>query len=84
MGPLPDGRMAVLAPIVPMEQCTVVDDWADNSIGLRASGSNTVVVDDAFVPDHLVVDGNWLGASTRPRDRRASWSTRRRCTSGAR
>jgi 3-hydroxy-9,10-secoandrosta-1,3,5(10)-triene-9,17-dione monooxygenase len=63
MGPLPDGRMAVLAPIVPMEQCTVVDDWGgDNSIGLRASGSNTVVVDDVFVPDHLVVDGNWLGA----------------------
>ena len=67
MGPLPDGRMAVLAPIVPMEQCTVVDDWGgDNSIGLRASGSNTVVVDDAFVPDHLVVDGNWLGAKHPP------------------
>ena len=67
MGPLPDGRMAVLAPIVPMEQCTVVDDWGgDNSIGLRASGSNTVVVDDVFVPDHLVVDGNWLGAKHPP------------------
>ncbi len=67
MGPLPDGRMAVLAPIVPMEQCTVVDDWGGaNSIGLRASGSNTVVVDDVFVPDHLVVDGNWLGAQHPP------------------
>jgi 3-hydroxy-9,10-secoandrosta-1,3,5(10)-triene-9,17-dione monooxygenase len=63
MGPLPDGRMAVLAPIVPMEQCTVLDDWGgEHSIGLRASGSNTVTVDDVFVPDHLVVDGNWLGA----------------------
>jgi 3-hydroxy-9,10-secoandrosta-1,3,5(10)-triene-9,17-dione monooxygenase len=67
MGPLPDGRTAVLAPIVPMEQCTLVDDWGgDNSIGLRASGSNTVVVDDVFVPDHLVVDGNWLGAQHPP------------------
>ena len=67
MGPLPDGRMAVLAPIVPMERCTVLDDWGgEHSIGLRASGSNTVVVDDAFVPDHLVVDGNWLGAQHPP------------------
>jgi 3-hydroxy-9,10-secoandrosta-1,3,5(10)-triene-9,17-dione monooxygenase len=67
MGPLPNGRMAVLAPIVAMERCTVLDDWGgEHSIGLRASGSNTVVVDDVFVPDHLVVDGNWLGAKHPP------------------
>jgi alkylation response protein AidB-like acyl-CoA dehydrogenase len=67
MGPLPDGRMAVLAPIIPIEQCTVLDDWGtEHCFGLRASGSNSVVVDDVFVPDHLVVEGAWLGAKHPP------------------
>jgi 3-hydroxy-9,10-secoandrosta-1,3,5(10)-triene-9,17-dione monooxygenase len=67
MGPGADGRMAVLAPIIPIEQVTVLDDWGGaNSIGLRASGSNTVVADDVFVADHLVVDGVWLGARHPP------------------
>ena len=67
MGPASDGRMAVLAPIIPMEQVTVLDDWGgEHSFGLRASGSNTVVVDDVLVPDHRVVDGNWLGAQHPP------------------
>lgn len=66
IGPL-DGRMAALAPIIPIEQCTVLDDWgAERSIGLHGSGSNTVLVDDVFVPDHFVVDGNWLGARHPP------------------
>lgn len=62
MGPLPeDGTMGIIAPIVPMEQCTVLDDWGpESTTGLRSSGSNTVVVDDVFVPDHLVVNGNFL------------------------
>jgi 3-hydroxy-9,10-secoandrosta-1,3,5(10)-triene-9,17-dione monooxygenase len=67
MGPGADGRMSVLAPIVPMEQVTVLDDWGvDTTFGLRASGSNTVVIDDVLVPDHLVVDGAWLGAQHPP------------------
>ena len=41
----------------------VLDDWGgDRTLGMRASGSNSARVRDAFVPEHMVVALDWLGA----------------------
>ncbi|WP_442542685.1 acyl-CoA dehydrogenase family protein [Arthrobacter sp. KN11-1C] len=41
---------------VPRPDYTVLDDWGgDRTIGLRASSSNSVKIEDAFVPAHLAV-----------------------------
>jgi 3-hydroxy-9,10-secoandrosta-1,3,5(10)-triene-9,17-dione monooxygenase len=43
--------------IVPRDAYTILDDWGgDATLGMRASGSNTVVLDDVFVPEHMVVE----------------------------
>lgn len=45
-----------LVMVVPMEHATVLDDWGDGSIlGMQSSGSNSVRVTDAFVPEHWTV-----------------------------
>lgn len=40
--------------LLPRGDYTVADDW--RTVALRGTASNTIVVDDAFVPDHRVVD----------------------------
>ena len=40
--------------VVPREQCEVLHDWG-NILGLKGSGSNTVVVEDAWVPADFVL-----------------------------
>jgi 3-hydroxy-9,10-secoandrosta-1,3,5(10)-triene-9,17-dione monooxygenase len=41
--------------IVPRDKVTVIDDWGgDKVLGMRASGSNSVRVENAFVPEHHV------------------------------
>lgn len=35
---------------VPRSECEVLDDW--NPVGMKGTGSNTVLVDDVFVPEH--------------------------------
>ncbi len=45
---------------VPREQVTVLDDWGGGrTIGLNATGSNTVVMEDVFVPAHCAVPYDW-------------------------
>jgi 3-hydroxy-9,10-secoandrosta-1,3,5(10)-triene-9,17-dione monooxygenase len=42
--------------VLPRDKYTIVDDWGgDNTLGMRASGSNSVKVTDVFVPEHHVV-----------------------------
>lgn len=42
--------------IVPRADFTVLDDWGGGAtLGMQASGSNTIVVEDVFVPAHYVV-----------------------------
>lgn len=42
--------------VVPRSACTVLDDWGgDKVLGMRASGSNSVRITDAFVPAHHVI-----------------------------
>jgi len=48
-----NGHPDLLLLLVPKTDLTVKDVW--HNAGLRASGSNTVVLDDVFVPKHRVV-----------------------------
>jgi 3-hydroxy-9,10-secoandrosta-1,3,5(10)-triene-9,17-dione monooxygenase len=40
--------------IIPADRYRVLDDWGD-LIGLKGSGSNSVHVDETFLPEHLVL-----------------------------
>lgn len=45
---------------LPREDYEILDDWGgDETIGLAASASNTIVADDVFVPAHRVVRYDW-------------------------
>ena len=42
--------------IIPRSDYTILDDWGgDQTIGLQASSSNSIRVDDVFVPEHMAV-----------------------------
>ncbi len=42
--------------VVPRSSLTVLDDWGgDRTLGMQASGSNSVKLDNVFVPSHHVV-----------------------------
>lgn len=60
--PAEDGEPPqVLAVLVPAGKFTMLDDWGGDAIlGMRASGSNTVVVEDQFIPAHHAVLFDWL------------------------
>jgi 3-hydroxy-9,10-secoandrosta-1,3,5(10)-triene-9,17-dione monooxygenase len=50
-----DTRTVVQA-VLPKAKVTVLQDWGgDRTLGMRASGSNSVKVDKVFVPEHHVV-----------------------------
>nr|WP_281371925.1 acyl-CoA dehydrogenase family protein [Modestobacter versicolor] len=56
-----DGAPLLIAAIIPHEEVTVLDDWGgDRTLGLRGSGSNTVVVSDVVVPEHRVCRFDWI------------------------
>jgi 3-hydroxy-9,10-secoandrosta-1,3,5(10)-triene-9,17-dione monooxygenase len=46
--------------VIPMDQVTVLDDWGGGTtLGLNSSGSNSVRVDDVFVPGHCTAPADW-------------------------
>jgi 3-hydroxy-9,10-secoandrosta-1,3,5(10)-triene-9,17-dione monooxygenase len=54
--------------VVPRENFRILDNWGD-LIGLKGSGSNSVVIEDAFVPSHHTVSfDEWIsmGVSSTP------------------
>jgi 3-hydroxy-9,10-secoandrosta-1,3,5(10)-triene-9,17-dione monooxygenase len=53
-----DPTSIVLA-VVPRAQWTMLDDWRD-VLGMRGSGSNSIEVKDALVPEHFVIRENLL------------------------
>ncbi|HEY3918071.1 MAG TPA: acyl-CoA dehydrogenase family protein [Stellaceae bacterium] len=48
--PLPDLRML----LAPLADCTIDDDW--QVLGLRGTGSKSVVIRDLFIPEHRAID----------------------------
>ncbi len=44
----------LLVVMIPRQQFTVLDNWGD-LIGLKGSGSHSVVVDETFIPAHRVI-----------------------------
>lgn len=54
-----DGDTVSAAPnlyLVPRSDYTILDDWGGDSImGMQASSSNTITIDDVFVPEHRAV-----------------------------
>lgn len=54
------GHPEEIVALVPRGQYTMLRDWGGgNDLGLQASGSNTVLLEDVFVPDHLAISGSW-------------------------
>lgn len=58
--PHPDIRFMIL----PISDCKIIDDW--HVMGLRGTGSKTVVVTDSFVPEYRVVSGDAMSSSQAP------------------
>jgi len=57
----PDGAPAMICAVLPREKIEVLDDWGgDRTLGLRGSGSHTVVADGVFVPEHHTCPFDWL------------------------
>jgi 3-hydroxy-9,10-secoandrosta-1,3,5(10)-triene-9,17-dione monooxygenase len=49
-----------LAVVIPRQQVTVLDDWGGGAtLGMNASGSNSVRADAVFVPAHRTAPGDW-------------------------
>jgi 3-hydroxy-9,10-secoandrosta-1,3,5(10)-triene-9,17-dione monooxygenase len=56
----PDAPPEAIVLVVPKGEYTVLDDWGGGrQLGMQASGSNSVRVEQVFVPEHLVVAANW-------------------------
>lgn len=55
---------AMMGLIVNTADIKIIEDW--NSLGLRGSGSNSVVVEDLFVPDDMVIDLAKIGREPFP------------------
>lgn len=52
-----EGPLTICTPI---ENVTVLDDWGNgNIIGMNSSGSNSVRVDNVFVPEYCTCSGDW-------------------------
>jgi 3-hydroxy-9,10-secoandrosta-1,3,5(10)-triene-9,17-dione monooxygenase len=56
--PVSPGKLVHIA--VPRSDVTVLDNWGGGrTLGLQSSGSNSVVIDDAFMLDRFAVDITW-------------------------
>ena len=63
-GPMTSDGMYPALALLPAEQVRVEDVW--HTAGMRATGSNDVVVDDVFVPEHRLVRVTDIYAGTAP------------------
>lgn len=58
-----DGPPKVLQVVLPRDSITILDDWGgDATIGMKASGSNSVSAENVFVPAHHVASFPALAA----------------------
>jgi len=59
------GSAEPIAVVIPREQVTVLDDWGGGAtLGMNASGSNTVRADAVFVPAHRTAPADWTRHAT--------------------
>lgn len=57
-----DGEPRPMQALLPMDRCTLLDDWGGGKVlGMRASGSNSVRFDDVLVPAAALVPPTWAG-----------------------
>lgn len=65
--PLPasDGTMAPAITLMPMSDLKIEDTW--HVVGMRGTGSNTVIAQDVFVPAHRVLPVGVLASGQSPR-----------------
>ncbi|MEU1628508.1 3-hydroxy-9,10-secoandrosta-1,3,5(10)-triene-9,17-dione monooxygenase oxygenase subunit [Streptomyces sp. NPDC020096] len=49
--------------LLPRADYTIAPVW--DTVGLRGTGSNDIIVDDVFVPDHHTIAADQLGSATR-------------------
>jgi alkylation response protein AidB-like acyl-CoA dehydrogenase len=65
MVPGPEGQMPeTITVTLPLAECTVLDTWRPS--GLAATGSNDIVVDNVFVPDHMAITNADMSMGTTP------------------
>jgi alkylation response protein AidB-like acyl-CoA dehydrogenase len=50
--------------LIPREDIEIIDDW--HTVGLRGTGSKTIVVNDAFIPDYRTIANAALEDGTAP------------------
>ncbi|HEX8968629.1 MAG TPA: oxidoreductase, partial [Chloroflexota bacterium] len=50
--------------LIPRSDFTIVDDWF--TVGLKGTGSKTIVVDDVFIPENRAVSSDDMQAGTAP------------------
>ncbi|MFC6234983.1 acyl-CoA dehydrogenase family protein [Leucobacter soli] len=64
---LPDGEGGTVRhwAVIPRADFEVLPDWG-RIMGMRGSGSNSIRIDDAFVPDHLIVRQDWAHELSEP------------------
>lgn len=56
----PNAPPEAIVLVIPRDQFTILDDWGGGThLGMQASGSNSVRIENVFVPEHLVVRANW-------------------------
>jgi 3-hydroxy-9,10-secoandrosta-1,3,5(10)-triene-9,17-dione monooxygenase len=63
-----EGSDSPIVAVIPRESFTMLDNWGD-LIGLKGSGSHSVVVDDVFIPAHHAISlDEWMsiGVTTTP------------------
>ena len=60
----PDQPPTLVWGLLPRDDYRVDDDW--RTIGMRGTGSNTLIVDGAFIPDHRCINPWEVSAGTAP------------------
>lgn len=63
--PNEDGSVTRSWAVLPRSDFEVVGDWG-RVMGMRGSGSNSIRIADAVIPDHLIVTQNWAHQLTEP------------------
>jgi 3-hydroxy-9,10-secoandrosta-1,3,5(10)-triene-9,17-dione monooxygenase len=59
------GTTEVIVAVMSRDQVTVLDDWGGGAtLGMNASGSNSVRVEEVFVPAHRTVPWDWTRHDT--------------------